>query len=78
MKQYLPAKKSACAFAFGFVSFFAQAQAPVIQWDKTFGGNSLDILTSMVPTADGGYLIGGGSESGISGDKTQSNKGFLF
>lgn len=45
------------------------------QWDKTIGGFSFDILRSMVATADGGYLLGGESASGISADKTQAGKG---
>src|SRR5204863_32675 len=41
------------------------------QWDKDFGGTSDDFLYSMQQTADGGYILGGISSSGISGDKTQ-------
>ncbi|QMU31044.1 T9SS type A sorting domain-containing protein [Adhaeribacter radiodurans] len=44
-------------------------------WDKTFGGTNLDKLTAMVATEDGGYLLGGSSLSGISGNKTQANRG---
>ncbi|RDC64873.1 T9SS type A sorting domain-containing protein [Adhaeribacter pallidiroseus] len=43
-------------------------------WDKTFGGKNSDILTSQVTTADGGFLLGGYSDSGKEGDKTQANK----
>jgi hypothetical protein len=46
-----------------------------IEWDKTIGGNSDEILTSLVQTRDGGYFIGGYSISGVSGDKTQPGKG---
>ena len=42
-------------------------------WDKTFGGTGVDDLRSIVPSADGGYLLGGGSsESGIGGDKSEA------
>ncbi|WP_191907008.1 T9SS type A sorting domain-containing protein [Adhaeribacter soli] len=44
-------------------------------WDKTFGGNSADILTDLDITLDGGYFIGGISYSGISGDKSQNLQG---
>ncbi|MGB3076511.1 MAG: MopE-related protein [Chitinophagales bacterium] len=44
---------------------------PEIQWQNTIGGNSIDELSCVIQTTDGGYLIGGGSESGISGDKTE-------
>ncbi|MEP7168760.1 MAG: T9SS type A sorting domain-containing protein [Bacteroidota bacterium] len=43
------------------------------QWDKDFGGIYYDYLTSLLQTADGGYILGGSSLSGISGDKTQAN-----
>ena len=44
-------------------------------WDKTYGGSSWDYLSCLIPTADGGYLVGGTSLSGITGDKTQAFKG---
>lgn len=44
-------------------------------WDKRYGGNESEILASMLPTSDGGYLLGGTSGSGISGDRTQPNWG---
>ena len=43
------------------------------QWDKVFGGIRNDYLYSVHQTYDGGYLLGGYSYSGISGDKTQPN-----
>jgi hypothetical protein len=46
-------------------------------WDKTFGGNDHDYLKSVVQTSDGGYLIGGYTESGLNGDKTQASKGLI-
>ena len=42
-----------------------------ILWQNTIGGNSIDNLSSIVQSSDGSYLIGGTSESGISGDKTE-------
>ncbi|WP_158267546.1 T9SS type A sorting domain-containing protein [Adhaeribacter arboris] len=50
----------------------------VIQWDKTFGGNNSDWLSSLQQTRDGGYILGGSSSSDIGGDKTESNKGGTF
>jgi hypothetical protein len=44
-------------------------------WDKTFGGNALDVLNHMVVTPDGGYLLGGFSESDASGDKSENSIG---
>jgi hypothetical protein len=46
-----------------------------IQWQNTIGGNNTDALTTVELTADGGYIIGGFSGSGISGDKTERRKG---
>ncbi|MEP7168761.1 MAG: T9SS type A sorting domain-containing protein [Bacteroidota bacterium] len=43
------------------------------QWDKDLGGTNYDNLYSLQQTADGGYIIGGLSASGISGDKSQDN-----
>ncbi|RFS17061.1 3-coathanger stack domain-containing protein [Emticicia sp. C21] len=45
-------------------------------WDKSFGGDNLDMLNSMLPMDDGGYLIGGTSFTSISGDKTEYNRGY--
>jgi hypothetical protein len=49
----------------------------LIKWDKTFGGGSNDQIHSLQQTADGGYILGGYSNSGISGDKTEANQGFF-
>ena len=46
-----------------------------ILWQKTYGGSDDDYLTSAVQTTDGGYIIGGASSSGISGDKTEASRG---
>ncbi|WP_367768416.1 T9SS type B sorting domain-containing protein [Flavobacterium sp. WC2421] len=48
-----------------------------IIWDKTYGGSGVDRLTSIIQTVDGGYLMGGSSDSNISGDKTENSKGNL-
>ncbi|PSR55167.1 hypothetical protein AHMF7605_17460 [Adhaeribacter arboris] len=45
-------------------------------WDKTFGGDMEEQLSTVQQTGDGGYILGGSSYSGKSGDKTQSNKGY--
>ena len=46
-----------------------------IQWQNTIGGNSWDELISIQQTNDGGYILGGHSSSGISGDKTENSQG---
>jgi hypothetical protein len=45
------------------------------QWDKRFGGITYDYLYSVEQTSDAGYILGGGSLSGVSGDKTQPSWG---
>lgn len=47
----------------------------VKMWDRSYGGSNWDYLSCFIPTADGGYLIGGTSLSGITGDKTEAFKG---
>jgi len=44
------------------------------QWDKRYGGTKYDDLYVLQNTADGGYILGGTSKSGITGDKTQTNR----
>ncbi len=42
-------------------------------WDKTIGGSQGDFVKCFALTTDGGFLIGGSSNSGIGGDKTVPN-----
>jgi len=46
-----------------------------IQWDKTIGGNDLDILISLQQTRDTGYILGGYSLSNASSEKTENSRG---
>lgn len=45
------------------------------QWDAAYGGNDDDWLAQIRQTIDGGYILGGWSWSGNSGDKSKPNKG---
>lgn len=47
----------------------------IIEWQKTIGGANLDILRSASQTSDGGYIIGGASNSNISGEKSENVRG---
>jgi hypothetical protein len=49
--------------------------ASEIEWQNTIGGGDYDYLYSIAQTSDGGYILGGSSESGSSGDKTEANLG---
>ncbi len=46
-----------------------------VKWQKTYGGLYNDILESAGQTKDGGYIIGGYSNSPASRDKAEDNKG---
>jgi len=45
------------------------------QWDKTIGGFYLDDLHALEQTKDGGYILGGSSNSPVSGEKTDGCRG---
>ena len=45
----------------------------IIQWQNAIGGSNIDDLTGLTACSDGGYLISGHSNSGISGDKTENS-----
>ncbi|MBK8341889.1 MAG: hypothetical protein IPL12_00400 [Bacteroidetes bacterium] len=43
-----------------------------IVWQQTIGSLSDDRATAIVESPDGGFLVGGYTNSGISGDKTEA------
>ena len=51
------------------------AQAPEIEWQNTIGGYLNDLLFSISETNDGGYILGGTSNSDASVDKADDSKG---
>ncbi len=46
-----------------------------IQWQNIIGGSSDDVLQTIIQTDDNGYIVGGYSNSIVSGDKSESNLG---
>ncbi|MFN7879321.1 MAG: hypothetical protein ACK5P1_04840, partial [Sphingobacteriia bacterium] len=52
----------------------AHAQ-PTIEWDRTLGGSGTDFLADFWLTADGGYILGGSSQSNTSGEKSEDGRG---
>jgi gliding motility-associated-like protein len=44
-------------------------------WQRYYGGDQDDRMWNMIATSDGGFLVGGFSYSGISGDKTEASRG---
>ncbi len=58
-----------------FMMIPSYAQVPVIQWQRTIGGSGDDRLIMARQTPDRGYILIGTSESGISGEKTEADRG---
>ena len=63
------------SFSFLLITQHSFSQAPTIEWQNTIGGSNYDWLYSLQQTTDGGYILGGYSFSGISGDKTEAGLG---
>jgi len=51
--------------------------AQEIVWEKSYGGKSADYLSSVTPTPDYGFIVGGSSLSNKSGSKAENNNGNL-
>lgn len=51
------------------------AQVPTIAWQNVIGGTLSDRLKKVVQTTDGGYILGGYSNSKNTGDKTENRIG---
>lgn len=45
------------------------------QWDKTLGGSGDEFVNDVIQTSDGGYIAVGLSNSNISGEKSENNRG---
>ena len=54
------------------------SQAPAFDWMQRYGGTGGEYFRSVTPTQDGGFIMGGWSNSGISGNKTENTIGFNF
>jgi len=51
------------------------SSAGLLEWDQRIGGSSTDIVTSLQQSSDGGYILGGWSNSNASGDKSENSIG---
>lgn len=47
----------------------------VVEWQRTYGGRYVDELRGLEQTRDGGFIVGGYSNSPDTGDKTDKNYG---
>ena len=45
------------------LTIFSQTQNPILEWEQSYGGSRVDRLNSIIPTSDGGYLLGGYTDS---------------
>jgi len=76
-QSYSPTSGNKTAQSLGFVDYWivrldAQGNR---QWDRCFGGLNRDSLKSLQETIDGGLIVGGGSASTNSGNKTTPHFG---
>jgi hypothetical protein len=51
--------KAIVTLIFSWASVVLWAQAPAVEWDKSFGTSSQEFGRALVKTQDGGYLMGG-------------------
>jgi len=58
------------------LGIISNAFSQEIEWQNTIGGVGRDEMQCIQQTADGGYIIGGISNSPISGDKTEDCLGY--
>jgi hypothetical protein len=56
---------------------FVPLESLTLRWEADFGGSDEDHLRTVVPTPDGGYLLGGHSQSGANGNKLTGNFGSM-
>ena len=50
----------------------------IVQWQKTYGGTGAEYLATVHETLDGGYILGGYSNSPVSGNKTENSSNYDF
>ena len=68
-------KKIITLFTLLLSVFSIYAQDPNILWQKTIGGSGSEFLKSVERTNDGGMILGGYSDSNISGEKSENSRG---
>ncbi|HSD14738.1 MAG TPA: hypothetical protein VLB74_08825 [Flavobacterium sp.] len=59
-----------------FVYSYSYSQAPAINWMIRYGGSQWNYGNSLIPTLEGGFMLGGYSNSNASGIKTENLIGF--
>lgn len=74
--SYLKSLPVFCAVYLLSVYTLQGQNVPVKEWDKSFGGTKTDEMYTIIQTNDGGYLLGGDSDSPVSGQKSQGSQGY--
>ncbi len=72
---YDPMKKHILLAFFAICFLPPLAISQVIEWQRTIGGSGDDELYSIRQTSDGGFILGGSSNSNISGNKAENSLG---
>jgi len=62
-------------FFLSFVIQYAIAQAPLVEWDYSYGGDMDDTGYGIEETEDGGYIVTGSTKSGQNCDHSELNCG---
>ena len=57
------------------LAFGQSVLPPTVEWEKVYGGDEADRAVCLVRTMDNGWLTGGRSYSGVSGNKSTPNYG---
>ena len=68
-------KTAAQIGGFDFWVLKVNVDATQILWQRTYGGSEREALLTMIGDPEGGYLLGGSSESGVGGDKSEPLRG---
>src|SRR5690606_14808104 len=63
------------SLVFALITISLYAQDPNILWQRTIGGSGDEHVTIAIETTDGGFIVGGYSNSNISGEKTENSRG---
>ncbi len=58
-----------------FISSLAFSQNLAKRWDRTYGGSLQEIMSTLIKTNDGGFLLGGFSLSDIGNDVSETSRG---
>ncbi len=68
-------KRTVLSALLAFIYLNSYSQYLEKKWDHTFGGTNNETLTTLLQTADGGFLLAGFSNSDSSGDVSEFRRG---